>query len=56
MTTTRLPGKTISDLKVNPANLARSHTIDSTDNAMLVGPFDLDSGVTLTINGTLMVV
>ena len=56
VTTTRLPGKTISDLKVNPANLARSHTIDSTDNAMLVGPFDLDSGVTLTINGTLMVV
>jgi len=56
VTTTRLPGKTISDLRVNPANLARSHTVDSTDNALLVGPYNVDSGVTLTINGTLMVV
>ena len=56
VTTTRLPGKTVADMRVNPANISRSHTIDSTDNAMLVGPFDLDSGVTLTINGTLMVV
>jgi len=54
--TTRITGKIVADIRTNPNSLSRTHTIDSNDNGLLVGPFNVDSGVTLTINGTLMVV
>ena len=43
-------------MKINPNNLSTSTILDSSKNALLVGPINVDSGVTLTINGTLMVV
>tara|TARA_B100001996_G_C18360832_1_gene477718 strand:+ start:266 stop:625 length:360 start_codon:yes stop_codon:yes gene_type:complete len=54
--TTTITGKIAADLRTNPKNLSRSHTIDSNSNGLLVGPFNVDSGVTITVNGTLMVV
>ena len=56
ITTTTITGKIAADLRTNPKNLSRSHTIDSNSNGLLVGPFNVDSGVTITVNGTLMVV
>ena len=49
-------GKVKADIRSNPNALSRTHTIDSNSNGLLVGPINVDSGVTLTINGTLMVV
>ena len=43
-------------MKINPNNLSTSTILDSSKNALLVGPINVDSGVTITINGTLMVV
>ena len=56
ITTTTITGKIAADLRTNPKSLSRSHTIDSNSNGLLVGPFNVDSGVTITVNGTLMVV
>jgi len=56
ITTTTITGKIAADLRTNPKNLSRSHIIDSNSNGLLVGPFNVDSGVTITVNGTLMVV
>ena len=56
VSTTTITGKIAADLRTNPKNLSRSHTIDSNSNGLLVGPFNVDSGVTITVNGTLMVV
>ena len=56
ITKTTITGKIAADLRTNPKNLSRSHTIDSNSNGLLVGPFNVDSGVTITVNGTLMVV
>ena len=44
------------NIRSNPKGFSVTHTVDSSDNALLVGPINVDSGVTLTINGTLMVV
>ena len=54
--TTTITGKIKADIRSNPNALARAHTIDSNSNGLLVGPINVDSGITLTINGTLMVV
>ena len=43
-------------MKINPNNLSTSTILDSSKNALLVGPINVDSGVTITIIGTLMVV
>ena len=43
-------------MKMNPNQISASTTLDSSKNALLVGPINVDSGVTITINGTLMVV
>tara|TARA_B100000963_G_scaffold166007_2_gene144164 strand:+ start:3301 stop:3519 length:219 start_codon:yes stop_codon:yes gene_type:complete len=43
-------------MKINPNQISTSTTLDSSKNALLVGPINVDSGVTITINGTLMVV
>ena len=43
-------------MKINPNNLSTSTILDSSKNALLVGPINVDSGVTITVNGTLMVV
>ena len=44
-----------SRFKFNPNSVSSNVTVDSNENAMVVGPIDLDSGVTITINGTFMV-
>ena len=44
-----------SRFKFNPNTVSSNVTVDSNENAMVVGPIDLDSGVTITINGTFMV-
>ena len=54
--TTTITGKIKADIRSNPNALARNHIIDSNSNGLLVGPINVDSGGTLTINGTLMVV
>ena len=56
VSTTTITGKIKADIRSNPNALARNHIIDSNSNGLLVGPINVDSGVTLTINGTLMVV
>ena len=56
VSTTTITGKIKADIRSNPNALARAHTIDSNSNGLLVGPINVDSGVTLTVNGTLMVV
>ena len=56
VSTTTITGKIKADIRSNPKALARNHIIDSNSNGLLVGPINVDSGVTLTINGTLMVV
>ena len=56
VSTTTITGKIKADIRSNPKALARAHTIDSNSNGLLVGPINVDSGVTLTVNGTLMVV
>ena len=53
---TNVTGNIISNIRSNPKGFSVTHTVDSSDNALLVGPINVDSGVTLTINGTLMVV
>ena len=49
-------GNIAANIRSNPKGFSVTHTVDSSDNALLVGPINVDSGVTLTINGTLMVV
>ena len=44
-----------SRFKFNPNTVSSNVTVDSNENAMVVGPIDIDSGVTITINGTFMV-
>lgn len=44
-----------SRFKFNPNSVSSNVTVDSNENAMVVGPIDIDSGVTITINGTFMV-
>lgn len=44
-----------SRFSFNPSTISTSVTVDSAENGMVVGPIDIDSGVTITINGTLMV-
>ncbi len=44
-----------SRFKFNPNSVSSNVTVDSAENAMVVGPIDIDSGVTITINGTFMV-
>ena len=56
VSTTTRTGKIKEVIRSNPNALARNHVIDSNSNGLLVGPINVDSGVTLTINGTLMVV
>ena len=56
VSTTTITGKIKADIRSNPNALARNHIIDSNSNGLLVGPINVDSGVTLTINGTLMVI
>lgn len=45
-----------ADFKINHSNLTGSRTIDSSERAMVVGPYSLDSDVNLKINGVLTVV
>ena len=52
----KITGNIAANIRSNPKGFSVTHTVDSTDNALLVGPINVDSGVTLTINGTLMVV
>jgi len=49
-------GNIAANIRSNPKGFSVTHTVDSSDNALLVGPINVDSGVTLTVNGTLMVV
>ena len=49
-------GNIAANIRSNPKSMSLAHTVDSNSNALLVGPINVDSGVTLTINGTLMVV
>ena len=49
-------GNIAANIRSNPKSVSLTHTVDSNSNALLVGPINVDSGVTLTINGTLMVV
>ena len=44
-----------SRFKFNPNTVSSNVTVDLAENAMVVGPIDIDSGVTITINGTFMV-
>ena len=44
-----------SRFSFNPNSLSSNVTVDSAENGMVIGPIDIDSGVTITINGTLMV-
>lgn len=53
---TNIIGNIAANIRSNPKGFSVTHTVDSTDNALLVGPINVDSGVTLTVNGTLMVV
>jgi hypothetical protein len=53
---TNVTGNIAANIRSNPKGFSVTHTVDSSDNALLVGPINVDSGVTLTINGTLMVV
>ena len=46
----------LSLMKINPNQISNSTTLDSSNNALLIGPINVDSGVTITINGTLMVI
>ena len=41
---------------INYANLGTNVTIDSSERAMVVGPYSLDSDVNLKINGVLTIV
>ena len=52
----KITGNIASNIRSNPKGFSVTHTVDSSDNALLVGPINVDSGVTLTVNGTLMVV
>ena len=56
VSSTRITGKIVADIRINPNTLARTHVIDSNDNGLLVGPLNIDSDVTLTVNGTLLVI
>lgn len=49
-------GNIAANIRSNPKSVSLAHTIDSNSNGLLVGPINVDSGITLTINGTLMVV
>ena len=49
-------GNIAANIRSNPKSMSLTHTVDSNSNALLVGPINVDSGVTITINGTLMVV
>ena len=51
-----ISGNIGANIRSNPKGFSATHTVDSSDNALLVGPINVDSGVTLTVNGTLMVV
>ena len=53
---TNVTGNIAANIRSNPKSVSLAHTVDSNSNALLVGPINVDSGVTLTINGTLMVV
>ena len=44
-----------SRFKFNPNSVSSNVTVDSAENAMVVGPIDVDSGVVIIINGTFMV-
>jgi hypothetical protein len=41
--------------RINPQTLSINTTIDSAENAHCAGPISFDSGVTLTINGNLVI-
>lgn len=43
-------------IRVNDTNLTSNVTIAADENAMVAGPFTIDSSVTLTVNGTFTVV
>jgi len=43
-------------IKTSSANLSSNETIDSDTNALLIGPIGVDSGVSITINGSLTVI
>jgi len=49
-------GNIAANIRSNPKSMSLAHTVDSNSNALLVGPINVDSGVTITVNGTLMVV
>ena len=44
-----------SMFRINPQSLSINTTIDSNENAHCAGPISFDSGVTLTINGNLVI-
>ena len=52
----KITGNISANIRSNPKSVSLAHTVDSNSNALLVGPINVDSGITLTINGTLMVV
>ena len=52
----KVTGNIAANIRSNPKSMSLRHTVDSNSNALLVGPINVDSGVTITINGTLMVV
>ena len=47
---------TSSIFRVNAQTLNDSTTIDTTENASVVGPLSLASGVVITVNGNLTVI
>ena len=53
---TNVTGNIAANIRSNPKSVSLAHTVDSNSNALLIGPINVDSGITLTINGTLMVV
>lgn len=45
-----------ANFSINGSNLTTTVTIDSSERAMVVGPYSLDSDVNLKINGVLTIV
>ncbi len=43
-------------MRVNTQNVTTSITIDSSKNALLIGPITVDSGVSITVNGNFTVI
>lgn len=42
-------------IRINPTSLTVDTTINSNENGLVAGPFTVDTGITLTVNGTFTV-